>query len=122
MARASGLELLGGVEENDPIAAATHGTGELIARAVKKRRLADHRRNGGSATTDGGLGTLHVYLPLQRLRGVEIIVACDVTTRFVDAAEVFSLRRRAQRPLRSSSCGGDSSAWCRSTGRPTGPM
>src|SRR6478736_568536 len=34
MAKASGLALVGGPEGNDPIAATTHGTGELIAAAL----------------------------------------------------------------------------------------
>ena len=37
MARASGLELVGGAEGNDPIAASTAGTGELIVDAIDKR-------------------------------------------------------------------------------------
>jgi glycerate kinase len=64
---------------------------------------------GGSATTDGGFGALRALYPLQRLRGIDIRVACDVRTRFVDAAEVFApqkgstptqvelLRRRLER-------------------------
>jgi glycerate kinase len=95
MARASGLELLGGAEENDPIAAATHGTGELIARAVESGASRIIVGLGGSATTDGGLGALRALYPLQRLRGVEIVVACDVTTTFVDAAEVFAPQKGA---------------------------
>ena len=35
MARASGLELAGGPEGNDPIAASTAGVGELIAAALE---------------------------------------------------------------------------------------
>ncbi|HNJ23710.1 MAG TPA: glycerate kinase, partial [Microthrixaceae bacterium] len=34
MARASGLELVGGAEGNDAVAASTHGTGELVAIAL----------------------------------------------------------------------------------------
>jgi glycerate kinase len=34
MARASGLELVGGPDRNDPVAASTVGTGELIGVAV----------------------------------------------------------------------------------------
>ncbi|HUW01973.1 MAG TPA: glycerate kinase [Acidimicrobiales bacterium] len=95
MARASGLELLGGAEHNDPIAASTHGTGELIARAVESGASRIIVGLGGSATTDGGLGALRAMYPLQRLRGVEIVVACDVETTFVDAAEVFAPQKGA---------------------------
>ena len=95
MARASGLVLAGGAEGNDPVAATTAGTGQLIAEAVKagaKRVLVGV---GGSATTDGGQGCLDVLEPHSRLRGIELIVACDVTTRFVDAAEVFAPQKGA---------------------------
>jgi glycerate kinase len=109
MARASGIELVGGPEGNDPIAASTVGTGELLSKALElgARRLLVGL--GGSATTDGGLGALRALYPLQRLRGVELIVMCDVRTSFLDAAEVFApqkgasaaqvelLRRRLQR-------------------------
>jgi glycerate kinase len=90
MARASGLALVGGAERNDPIAASTAGTGELIAAAVDagaKRVLVGL---GGSATTDGGLGALRALYPLHRLAGVEIVALCDVRTAFVDAAGVFA--------------------------------
>lgn len=94
MARASGLALL--VEgENDPVAASTYGTGELIGAAIEagaKRVLVGV---GGSATTDGGFGALRALYPLQRLKGIDIRVACDVRTRFVDAAEVFAPQKGA---------------------------
>ncbi len=95
MARASGLELAGGPEANDPLRATTAGTGELIAAAVTagaKRVLVGL---GGSATTDGGLGCLRALSPHARLRGVELVVACDVTTTFVDAARVFGPQKGA---------------------------
>jgi glycerate kinase len=50
---------------------------------------------GGSATTDGGQGCLEVLEPHSRLRGIELVVACDVTTTFVDAAEVFAPQKGA---------------------------
>ncbi len=95
MALASGLTLVGGKENNDPIAATTHGTGELIAAALDagaKRILVGL---GGSATTDGGLGAQRAIFPLHRLRGVELRVACDVRTLFVDAAPVFGPQKGA---------------------------
>jgi glycerate kinase len=95
MARASGLELVGGPEGNDPIAATSSGTGELIAAAVDAgcRRIVVGV--GGSASTDGGLGAVRALEPLARLRGVELVVACDVRTRFVDAAPVFAPQKGA---------------------------
>jgi glycerate kinase len=50
---------------------------------------------GGSATTDGGWGALEALEPHSRLAGIELQVACDVRTRFVDAASVFSPQKGA---------------------------
>lgn len=97
MARASGLLLAGGPEGNDPIAADTHGTGELIQTAVESGATRIIVGLGGSATTDGGLGALRALYPHQRLRAVELLVACDVRTRFLDAAEVFGPQKGASR-------------------------
>ncbi|MCY3663216.1 MAG: glycerate kinase [bacterium] len=95
MAEASGLQLVGGAAGNDALAASTYGTGELIEAALER----DARRIivcvGGSATTDGGFGALRALLPGHRLRGVELVVACDVRTRFCDAAEVFAPQKGA---------------------------
>lgn len=95
MATASGLELIGGAEGNDPIAASTTGTGELIAAALEAGATRIIVGVGGSATTDGGLAALRAMHPLGRLRGVELIVACDVRTSFVDAADVFAHQKGA---------------------------
>ncbi len=97
MARASGLALVGGAEGNDPIAADTYGTGELIQAAIDRGATRVVVGLGGSATTDGGLGALRALQPLQRLRGVDLRVACDVRTRFLDAAEVFGPQKGASR-------------------------
>lgn len=97
MARASGLLLAGGPEGNDPIAADTHGTGELIQTAVEAGATRVIVGLGGSATTDGGLGALRALYPHQRLRAVELLAACDVRTRFLDAAEVFGPQKGASR-------------------------
>ena len=95
MARASGLVLAGGAEANDPVAASTIGTGELIAQAVESGARHVVVGVGGSATTDGGLGALRALYPLQRMRGVELVVACDVRATFVDAAAVFAPQKGA---------------------------
>ncbi|MFP5321093.1 MAG: glycerate kinase [Acidimicrobiia bacterium] len=97
MARASGLALVGGAEGNDPIAADTHGTGELIQSAVEAGATRVIVGLGGSATTDGGLGALRALRPHQRLRGVDLLVACDVRTPFLDAADVFGPQKGASR-------------------------
>jgi glycerate 2-kinase len=95
MARASGLELVGGPDRNDPVAASTVGTGELIGVAVDSGARRVLVGLGGSATTDGGLGALRALYPLHRLSGLELIALCDVRTRFVDAAEVFAPQKGA---------------------------
>jgi len=95
MATASGLELAGGPEGNDPVAATTTGTGELIAAAVDAGARRVLVGVGGSASTDGGLGALRALSPFARMRAVELVVACDVRTRFVDAAEVFAPQKGA---------------------------
>jgi len=97
MARASGLALVGGPEANDPIAADTYGTGELIQGAVEAGATRIIVGLGGSATTDGGLGALRALHPHQRLRAVELLVACDVRTPFLQAAEVFGPQKGASR-------------------------
>jgi glycerate kinase len=91
MARASGRALVTG--RSDPLGATTRGTGELLAAA----RAGGTRRAvvcvGGSATTDGGLGAVEALG--WSLRGLEVTVACDVTTTFVDAAAVFGPQKGA---------------------------
>ena len=95
MAQASGLALVGGPDGNDPIAATTHGTGELIAAALDGGANRIVVGVGGSATTDGGLGAIRSLWNPGRLRPTELIVACDVRTRFVDAAAVFAPQKGA---------------------------
>ena len=95
MARASGLALVGGAEANDPLGATTYGTGELIEAAVERGARRVLVGVGGSATTDGGLGALRALYPTQQLKGVELAVACDVRTRFTDAATVFGPQKGA---------------------------
>jgi glycerate 2-kinase len=95
MARASGLALVGGGSKNDALAASTVGTGELIDQALDAGAKKIIVCLGGSATTDGGLGAVRAIHAPQRLRGVHLLVACDVTTRFVDAAPVFGPQKGA---------------------------
>ena len=97
MARASGLSLVGGAEGNDPMNATTQGTGELIDCALNEGAKKIIVCLGGSATTDGGLGALRAIGTPARLRAVEFLVACDVETTFVDAAEVFAPQKGATR-------------------------
>jgi glycerate 2-kinase len=95
MARASGLLLAGGPEGNDPLKASTIGTGELIDRALEQGARSILVGLGGSATTDGGLGALEALRSPTRLRAVDVQVACDVRTTFIDAAAVFAPQKGA---------------------------
>jgi glycerate 2-kinase len=95
MAKASGLTLVGGSDGNDPVAASTVGTGELIGTAVDSGARRVLVGLGGSASTDGGLGAVRALYPLHRLAGLELVALCDVRTRFVDAAELFAPQKGA---------------------------
>lgn len=95
MARASGLLLVGGPEGNDAMAASSYGTGELISAALDAGANEIVVGVGGSATTDGGLGAIRALEPHRRLLGVELVVACDVDIRFVEAAEEFGPQKGA---------------------------
>lgn len=123
MARASGLELLT-PEQLDPLAATTHGTGELIARAAQDgvRRL--WLAIGGSATVDGGTGAAvalgwrfldrhgedvglggqalgriaHIEPPRPALPSLRVEVLCDVDNPLLGsrgAARVFGPQKGA---------------------------
>ena len=91
MARASGLALVDG--DNDPLRATTFGTGELLRAALDSGLRRAIVAVGGSATVDGGLGALEA-LDFD-LRGADVVVACDVSTTFVDAARVFGPQKGA---------------------------
>lgn len=94
-ALASGLEL---VERNDPIAASSRGTGELLEAAIREGARRVMVGLGGSACTDGGLGAVDA-LTDSTIRAlavdVDLVVCCDVTTRYLDAATVFGPQKGA---------------------------
>lgn len=94
VAQVAGLDLVGGPEWNDPMRASTVGVADLISAAVAAGATRVVVGVGGSATTDGGLGCVRA-LDTRRLRGVELVVACDVTTTFVDAATEFAPQKGA---------------------------
>jgi glycerate kinase len=98
-ARASGLVLAGGAEGNDPVAATSRGTGELVAAAIAEGASRVLVSLGGSATTDGGLATaeiLEAHAPFDGHEGrPQVLVACDVRTAFHDAAVVFGPQKGA---------------------------
>lgn len=91
MAQASGRALVAGA--NDPWAATTRGTGELIAFAAAAGATGIVVGVGGSATTDGGLGAVEALG--WSLVGLRVTVACDVTTAFLDAARVYGPQKGA---------------------------
>jgi len=97
MAQVAGLDLIGGPEWNDPMRASTAGVADLMTAAVAAGAKRIVVGVGGSATTDGGLGCVQA-LDGRRLRGVELVVACDVTTTFVDAARLFAEQKGATPP------------------------
>jgi glycerate kinase len=97
MARASGLTLAGGPSGNDPLAASSRGTGELLvvaARAVGPGGTVVVGL-GGSACTDGGLGVLEAVEEAGGLGGATLVGACDVEVGFLDAAPMFGPQKGA---------------------------
>jgi glycerate kinase len=95
MAQAAGLVLAGGRQHNDALAATTAGVGMLIIEAAQAGATRIIVGCGGSATTDGGAGALAAISNPERLAGVDLVVACDVTTRFIDAAGQFGPQKGA---------------------------
>jgi glycerate kinase len=94
LAQASGLALVGGAAGNDPMLASTIGAGELINAALRAGARRIVVAVGGSATTDGGVGAVDV-IDRHRLAGVDLVVACDVRTCCVQAADVFAAQKGA---------------------------
>ncbi len=95
VAAASGLAVIGGADNNDALASSTAGTGQLIAQALRLGAEEVVVYHGGSASTDGGWGALEALPSPTRLRHITVRAATDVTTRFVDAAEVFGPQKGA---------------------------
>jgi glycerate 2-kinase len=108
-AQASGLWRLQ-ERELDAVAASSHGTGELIGAAVDAGAREIVITVGGSATTDGGRGALaalgahftsrtaDVRELRRRLRGVKLLLACDVRiplTGTDGAARLFAPQKGA---------------------------
>ena len=94
-ALAIGLSLVGGPAGNDPVRASSAGLGQLVAAAVQAGAKQVIIGVGGSATTDGGLGAVETLVPSGRPPRAEVVVACDVETKFLDAAAVFSPQKGA---------------------------
>ena len=95
MSRAAGRALMPHPHGDDPVRATTTGVGQLLlaARDAGARRIVIGC--GGSATTDGGRGAFEAVGSPDALHGIELVVASDVTTLFVDAAAVFGPQKGA---------------------------
>lgn len=94
-AAASGLVLAGGPGANNPVAATSRGTGELLAESIRAGARKVLVGVGGSACTDGGLGALEAVEEAGGLDGAEVLVACDVDIGFVEAAARFGPQKGA---------------------------
>ncbi len=95
MSRAAGRALLPRPRHDDPVRASTAGVGQLLLAARDAGACRIVIGCGGSSTTDGGLGAYEAVGSPAALRGIELVVACDVTTRFGDAATVFGPQKGA---------------------------
>jgi glycerate kinase len=95
MSRAAGRALLPHASGDEVLAADTSGVGQLLlaARDAGARRIVVGC--GGSATTDGGRGAFDAVGSPDALAGIELVVACDVTTDFADAARIFGPQKGA---------------------------
>lgn len=94
---ACGLALLKR-EERNPLLTSTKGVGELILDAVSRGCRRFLIGLGGSATNDGGRGMIEVPGFLEKTRGLEFTVACDVDTPFIGpegASRVFGPQKGA---------------------------
>jgi glycerate kinase len=95
MSKASGRALLPHPKGADPLRADTTGVGELLLAARAAGAVRIIIGCGGSATTDGGWGAITAVGGPDALSGIELVVACDVTTPFRRAAELFGPQKGA---------------------------
>jgi glycerate kinase len=93
-AEASGLALVADAER-DAEAASTRGTGELLVAAARGGARRILLAVGGSATTDGGAGAIEAIRDAGGLGDAELVILCDVTTPFEDAATVYGPQKGA---------------------------
>ncbi len=94
VAAASGLGRVAAAER-DAVAASTHGTGELIARAIADGAGVVLVAAGGSATTDGGQGAIEAIEASGGLGSARLVVCCDVRTPYEEAARRFGPQKGA---------------------------
>ncbi|MGA9078180.1 MAG: glycerate kinase [Acidimicrobiales bacterium] len=76
--------------------ATTYGLGALIGEALRAGARDVSVGLGGSVTTDGGAGALEALADLVPFSaGCRVVLATDVTTRYLDAARVFGPQKGA---------------------------
>jgi glycerate kinase len=95
MSRAAGRALIPQPRGDDPVRASTTGVGQLLLAAKEAGAGRLLIGCGGSATTDGGIGAYDAVGSPSALDGTELVVACDVTTPFLEAAVVFGPQKGA---------------------------
>jgi glycerate kinase len=98
MAEAAGRQLVPRPGGDDPVRATTTGVGELLVAALAARADTIVVGCGGSATTDGGLGAVEAVEAAgarDRVAHTDLVVACDVTTPFREAASIFGPQKGA---------------------------
>ncbi|HEX3332771.1 MAG TPA: glycerate kinase, partial [Acidimicrobiales bacterium] len=98
MSKAAGRALVPRPRGEDPVRASTAGVGQLLLAARQAGAAHVVIGCGGSATTDGGAGAYDAVGSPAALAGIDLVVACDVTTTFLDAAVVFGPQKGATRP------------------------
>lgn len=76
MAKVCGLAMLA-YDERNPEITTTYGLGLMLAAAAERGVKKIIMGIGGSATNDGGAGILEAC-PTEKLKGIELLVACDV--------------------------------------------
>jgi len=92
-----GLALLSDDERN-PLITTSRGLGELMLAAWQMGCSKFIIGLGGSATNDGGQGMMEVPGLLDRMRGLDITVACDVDNPFIGprgASRIFGPQKGA---------------------------
>ncbi|HEX3946933.1 MAG TPA: glycerate kinase, partial [Acidimicrobiales bacterium] len=94
-ARVAGRALVPRPVGDDPVRATTRGVGELVLAAIEAGARRILVGIGGSATTDGGQGAVEAIGPPDRVAGIDLVVAVDVRTGFVDAAGEFGPQKGA---------------------------
>jgi glycerate kinase len=88
--------LLDGPGPVEAVAATSAGAGRLIGQAVRTGARRILVGLGGSAFSDGGAGALAALADLVPFRPpLEVLLACDVDTGYLDAARVFGPQKGA---------------------------